>query len=36
MGVVTLGLHDDMAVTIRAEGPDEAQAVRELAALLGA
>ena len=36
MGVVTLGLHDDMAVTIRAEGPDEAQAVREMAALLGA
>ena len=36
MGVVTIGLHDDMAVTIRAEGPDEAQAVREMAALLGA
>ena len=36
MGLVTLGLHDGMAITICAEGHDEAQAVRELAALLGA
>ena len=36
MGLVTLGLSDGMAVTILAQGEDEARAVRELAALLGA
>ena len=36
MGLVTLGLHDGMAITVCAEGGDEAQAVREMAALLGA
>lgn len=36
MGLVTLGLHDGMAITVCAEGDDEAQAVREMAALLGA
>lgn len=36
MGVLSAGLSDGQAVTILAEGPDEAQAVCELSRLLGA
>ena len=36
MGLVTLGLRDGMAVTILAQGEDEALAAQQLSALLGA
>ena len=36
MGLVSLGIRDGMDVTIIAEGADDAHAVREMAALLGA
>ena len=36
MGLVTLALRDGMAVTILAQGEDEALAARTLAGLLGA
>ncbi|HIU16006.1 MAG TPA: HPr family phosphocarrier protein [Candidatus Ventricola intestinavium] len=36
MGVLSAGLSDGQCVTILAEGPDEAQAVCELARMLGA
>ena len=36
MGLVTLGLCDGMAVTILAQGKDEALAAQQLSALLGA
>lgn len=36
LGLLSLGLKDDMGVTIIAKGEDEAQAVCALSALLGA
>ena len=36
MGLVTLGLRDGMAVTILAQGEDEALAAKKLSELLGA